>query len=340
MMARITIVIVAWNVREHLYGCLRSLRDAGVDSWTKTIVVDNASADGTADMVEREFPTVQLVRAGSNLGFSRGNNLALRTVSTDYVWVLNPDTVVPAGALEALVEEMDANAAIGASAPRQVDGQGRVQFEAAVNLPTIWNAVCDLSLLSRLFPRSRMFAQRKMGWWDHMDDRDVPGLAGSALLVRRAALDQVGLFDDTMFYVEDMDLCRRIAEAGWRIRYVGSVAITHFGGVSVDRSREGRQLQIAYQSFWLYLRKHEGATRAAIMTAVVFVVSGFGWLMAAVLRWVPGLPAGLRRAHRAVPAIARALMRWALTDKPRFRHALAAPPREYVERNRRQGAVL
>ena len=340
MPARVTTVIVAWNVREHLYGCLQSLRDAGVDSWTKTVVVDNASADGTADMVEREFPNVQLVRAGSNLGFSRGNNLVLRTVATEYTWVLNPDTVVPAGVLEALVAEMDADAAIGAIGPKQIDGQGRVQFEAAVNQPTIWNAVCDLSLLSRMFPRSRVFARRKMGWWDHQDDRDVPGLAGSAMLVRRAALDRVGLLDETMFYVEDMDLCRRIAEAGWRIRYRGSVAITHFGGASVERAGEIRQLQIAYQSFWLYLRKHEGATRATMMTAVVFVVSGLGWFMAAVLQWVPGLPAGIRRAHRVIPAVARSLMRWALTDKPSFRHALAAPPRETVLRNRREGTVL
>ena len=340
MVPRVTIVIVAWNVREHLYACLRSLRDAGVDSWTQTIVVDNASADDTAEMVEREFPGVQLVRAGSNLGFSRGNNLALRTMSTEYAWVLNPDTIVPAGVIEALVAEMDANAGIGASAPRQIDGNGRVQFEAAVHLPTIWNAFCDLCLLSRLFPRSHVFARRKMGWWDHLDDRDVPGLAGSALLLRRAALDQVGLLDDTMFIVEDMDLCRRIAEAGWRIRYVGSVAITHFGGASIQRAGEGRQLQIGYQSFWLYLRKHEGATHAAILTAMAFVVSGFGLLMAAVLRWVPGLPAGVRRAHDKVPTVARSLMRWALADKPRFRHALAAPPQESMVRNRRPGTVL
>src|SRR5688572_11864436 len=180
--ARLTIVIVTWNVRDYLGDCLRSLMAAGVPAWAKVVVVDNASADGSAEMVEREFGFVHLMRAGSNLGFTRGNNLALRQADTEYVLLLNPDTLVPSGALEELVAVMDVHRSIGAVAPRQYSRDGRVQLEAAVDLPTVWNAFCDLTLLSRVFPRSRFFSRRTMGWWDHRDDRDVPGLAGSALL--------------------------------------------------------------------------------------------------------------------------------------------------------------
>jgi GT2 family glycosyltransferase len=323
---RLTIVIVTWNVRDYLRDCLQSLIAAGVPAWAKVVVVDNASADGSAEMVEQEFGFVHLMRAGGNLGFSRGNNLALRLADTEYVLLLNPDTLVPAGALEALVAVMDVHRSIGAVAPRQYSRDGRVQLEAAVDLPTVWNAFCDLTLLSRVFPRSRLFSRRTMGWWDHRDDRDVPGLAGSALLIRRMALDQVGLLDETMFCAEDMDFCRRLAEAHWRVRYLGTIAITHFGGASIKRSNPGLQRQIAYQSFWLYLRKHDGPLVAGLMTATVLGVSLLGWIATAWLRVVPGLPSGLADARDRFFEIAVALLTWALANKTAFSHPLAAPP--------------
>lgn len=324
--ARLTILIVTWNVRDYLGDCLRSLVAAGVPAWAKVVVVDNASTDGSAEMVEQEFSFARLMRPGGNLGFTRGNNLALRLVDTEYVLLLNPDTLVPADALEALVAVMDGDQSIGAVAPRQHSRDGRVQLEAAVELPTVWNAFCDLTLLSRVFPRSRLFSRRTMGWWDHRDDCDVPGLAGSALLVRRTALDQVGLLDETMFCAEDMDLCRRLREAHWRIRYMGTIAITHFGGASIKRSNAALQRQIAYQSFWLYLKKHDGSFAAGLMTAMVFGVSLLGLIATVLLRAIPGLPSELAEARIRFHELAVALLKWGLADKTAFCHPLAAPP--------------
>jgi GT2 family glycosyltransferase len=327
---RLTIVVVSWNVCDYLECCLRSLATAGVPAWAHVVVVDNASADGSAEMVARQFEFVTLIRAGANLGFTRGNNLALRHAETEYVLLLNPDTVVPGGALEALVARMDNDSTIGAIAPRQHSGDGAVQFEAAVNLPTVWNAFCDLAFLSRIFPKSRLFSRRTMGWWDHLDEREVPGLAGSALLLRCNMLRDIGLLDETMFCAEDMDLCRRIATAGWHIRYAGSVAITHFGGASVKRSDAGLQRQIAYQSFWLYLRKHDGPVTAARMTAMVFAVSLAAWGATGILRIVPGLPQRLMELCDRLHRLAASLLKWAVADKSMFRHPLAAdPPTEY-----------
>lgn len=322
----LTIVIVTWNVRDYLGDCLRSLRIAGVPTWAEIVVVDNASTDGSADMVAREFPFATLVRSEVNLGFTRGNNLAMRSASTPYVLLLNPDTLVPAGALEALVTAMDDDSSLGVAGPRQVDREGHTQLEAAVAQPTVWNALCDLALLSRLFPTSRVFSRRTMGWWDHADDRDVPGIAGSAMLLRRTALDRVGLLDETMFCAEDMDLCRRIRTAGWRVRYLGSVAITHFGGASIKRSDAAMQRQIAYQSFWLYLRKHDGRVAAALMTAGVVAISLAGWIVTGALGLIPGWPQHVTEALRKYRRLAVALMQWGVMDKRRFRHALAAPP--------------
>ncbi|HKV99906.1 MAG TPA: glycosyltransferase family 2 protein [Vicinamibacterales bacterium] len=323
---RLTIVIVTWNVRDYLGDCLRSLQIAGVPGWAEVVVVDNASTDGSADMVAREFPFATLVRSEVNLGFTRGNNLAMRSAATSYVLLLNPDTLVPPGALEALVSAMDDDPSLGVSGPRQLDRDGRTQLEGAVAQPTVWNALCDLALLSRFFPTSRLFSRRTMGWWDHADDRDVPGIAGSAMLLRRAALDRVGLLDETMFCAEDMDLCRRIRTAGWRVRYFGSVAITHFGGASIKRSDAALQRQIAYQSFWLYLRKHDGRVTAGLMTVGVVTISLAGWIATGVLGLIPGWPAGAAETLRKYRRLAAALMQWGVMDKRQFRHALAAPP--------------
>ena len=147
--------------------------------------------------------------------------------------------------------------------------EAKVQFEAAVNQPTIWNAVCDLSLLSRMFPRSRVFARRKMGWWDHQDDRDVPGLAGSAILVRRAALDRVGLLDETMFYVEDMDLCRRARALGATVAVANDVQVLHVRGVS-SRSRPLFVEWHKHRGFWRYFRKFEEPSRSRLQRLAVF----------------------------------------------------------------------
>ncbi len=302
-------------------------------AWAAVWVVDNDSADGTADAVKAAFPFVTLLQAGSNLGFSRANNLAIRRTSSKYVLLLNPDTLVSAGALERLVDEMEASPAIGTVAPRQLSRTGAVQFEAGVNLPDVWNGFCDLALLSRVFPHSRIFNRRLMGWWDHKDDRDVAGVAGSAMLLRRAALDRVGLLDETMFCGEDMDMCRRLAADGWRIRYLASATITHFGGESVKRSNAGLQRQIAYQSFWLYLRKHDGRFMAAAMAASVFMVASIGWTATAVGRWLPGVPENVRGAMDRYHALTRALLAWSVTNKGRFRHQLAAPPGRVVSRS-------
>jgi N-acetylglucosaminyl-diphospho-decaprenol L-rhamnosyltransferase len=323
---RLTVVIVTWNVSDYLQECLQSLLAAGVPGWADVVVVDNASSDDTVACVAQRFPWVDLVTPDTNLGFSRANNLALRRCRTPYALLLNPDTVVPPGALEAMLDVMAREPGIGVVGPRQHGRDGRIQLDAAVRLPTAWNTVCELTRLSRLRPRSRVFARRTMGWWDHRDDRDVPGIAGSAMLLRTAALEQIGLLDETMFCAEDMDLCRRMWEAGWRVHYAGTTAITHYGGESVKRADDpGLHRQIAYQSFWLYLRKHDGPVVAAVMTASVAAVAAVGGGAIGLMRRVPGLPSGVREALQRYAGLLGALWRWSVTDKRRFSHPLAAP---------------
>ena len=321
----LSVIIVTWNVGDLLRNCLRSLADDGVPNWAEVIVVDNASPDDTCAMVRGEFPWVNLIANEVNLGFSRGNNLAIRQSSGEFVLLLNPDTVVQPGTLQGMLDAAAANPRAGIVGPKQLNGDGTIQYDCAVELPTIWNVMCDLMMLSKLFPRSTLFAQRKMGHWDHNGDREVPAVPGSAMLVRREVIERIGLLDEAMFITEDMDYCRRARAAGWSVFYAGSVAITHYGGASLKRApRSGQWHQVACQSFWLYQRKHRGRLAATSLSAILF-----GWSLCVLMLAGP-LSLVLRGNETILHQRIRALsaLRWSVANKKRFRHYLAAAPNE------------
>ncbi len=324
---RLSIVIVNWNTSDLLKACLASLVRAGVHEYAEVLVLDNASSDGSAEMVRSEYGWVTLIAARENLGFSRGNNAAIRHASGDYILLLNPDTEVDLGTIDAMLERADQHRDIGVVGVAQRSPGGAMQYEAAIAIPTVWNTFCDLALLSKIFPRSRLFARRTLGWWNHQTDREVPAVAGSALLVRREVLRRIGLLDERMFCCEDIDLCLRARQAGWRVFFVGSHSLLHHGGASTKRSKNaGLQRQIAFQSFWIFLRKHRGPAAGALLSLMVFCWS----LAASYGTMVLLLLAGRNEARRAdalhYRELVRGLRAWCRTDKLRFRHHLALPP--------------
>jgi GT2 family glycosyltransferase len=324
---RLAVVIVNWNVCRLLRDCLRSLDEDGVRTMGHVYVVDNASADDSVDMVRKEFPWVRLIASTQNLGFSRGNNLALREARADYYLLLNPDVIVHQGTLKHLLEFAQSHAQYGLIAPKQYAADGSLQYEAAVNYPTIWNVICDLTFLSAIFPTSRWFCSRKMGHWDHAGSREVPAISGAAMLMPAAVLRVVGLLDETMFCVEDMDYCRRVRKAGWSVYYLASASIVHFGRSSINQhEKQGWQRQAMFQSFWLYRLKHDGRLSSRILSVAMAL-----WAAASLAVVTPVsalIPSKWRAASRLrlLREIATDLFRWSLTDKLRFEHPLAAPP--------------
>lgn len=325
----LSICIVTWNARDLLCGCLDSLVESGVSTWAEVLVLDNASTDGTVDLLRSQFRWAKILESEQNLGFSRGNNVALRQAQGDVLLLLNPDTIVRRGSMERMLDALDGDPKIGAVGPLQFDGEGRVQYEGAVNFPTIWNVLCDLTLLSKLFPTSKVFCGRKLGYWDHLDDREVPAIPGSAMMVRREVFEQVGLLDESMFYAEDMDLCYRIRTAGWKVFYLASAPIIHFGGGSTKNAwQAGQQRQVAFQSMWLYVRKNHGPVRAWLVSMTIFL-----WSVAAMAAlWPAGILARVfGRKSSAVERfqqMAKSLFVWSVTDKRTFRHHLAVPLNE------------
>lgn len=223
----LSIIIVNWNTRDLLRACLRSL--PLTDPASEIIVVDSASADGSADMVRAEFPAVTLIASPDNLGYSRGNNVGLARSQGDFVFILNPDTQVAPHALPHLLAALHADPQVGVVGPLLRYPDGSVQASRR-RFPTLLTLFLESTWAQGLAPRTVL---------DHFYARDLPAdqpaevdwLVGAALLVRRTAYAAVGGLDETFFmYSEELDWCRRLKQAGWRVRHVPTAEVMHFEG--------------------------------------------------------------------------------------------------------------
>lgn len=278
----LSVVIVNWNTRAHLQRCLARLREALQASplVAEVWVVDNASSDGSAAMVAAEFPEVHLIANPTNRNYAAGSNQALRCASGEFVLLLNPDTEVPSGAPDALVEFLRGRAEAAAVAPALLFPDGRRQASVR-GFPTPASLFGALSGLGRLFPHSR--------WAGYRAERlpeDRPVLVeqpmASALLLRRAALDAVGLFDERFpLFFNDVDLCFRLRQAGWEIWYDPRVHVIHHGGASTSQVRP-QAILLSHEGLRRFYAKHyRGRLAPPAYFALVICIHLTGWLRAA-----------------------------------------------------------
>jgi GT2 family glycosyltransferase len=222
----ISVVIVAWNAKHYLELCLESLEAAPPRRSLEIFVVDNASADGSAEMIEARFPHVKLIKSPENLGFSKGNNVAIRQCQGRYIALVNPDVIVFPGCLDALADFLDENPKVGNVGPRILNPDRTLQSSCR-QFPTLWNNFCSASGLASRFKNSRFFAGEHMFYFAHDRTMAVDVLVGCFSMIRREAFDAVGLLDEGLFmYGDDVDWCRRCWKAGWQVVfYPGAKAI-------------------------------------------------------------------------------------------------------------------
>lgn len=252
----LSVVLLSYNTRDFTEGALRTVLDASTGLDVEVFVVDNASRDGSADMVEAKFPQVKLIRNARNVGFSAGNNVALRQVSGRYVLLLNTDTIVRRDTLRTMVEFMDTHPDVGAAGCKILNPDGSLQLDSRRSLPTPMAAFCKMAGLGRLFPKSRRFAHYNMTYLDPDQTTEVEVLSGSCMMVRKQTMDQVGILDEDYFmYGEDIDWCYRIQTAGWRIFYVPTTEIIHFRGES-GRAEPMRVLYSKSKAMSIFVSKH------------------------------------------------------------------------------------
>lgn len=264
---KLSIVIPSWNTRELLRACLASLRRAAKPGACEVIVVDNASADGSADMVASDFPEVVLQRNAANEGFARGCNQGIRAARGEHVLLLNADTEVGEDALVRMVAFLDANPEYGAVAPRLVNPDGSTQ-RSCMRFPNLWTPLFFATPLERWLPESRELVRYFMRDWDHEDERDIDQPPAACLLLRKRVLDEVGPFDEELWlFYNDVDLSRRIADAGWRTRFLRDATVLHHVGAST--SQFGRFLAEWHKNRLAYFRKHHGRLAGVWVKACV-----------------------------------------------------------------------
>ncbi len=293
----LSIVIVNWNTRDLLRDCLASLPAACSGLTTETVVVDNRSADGSAAMVREQFPGVNLIDGGGNIGFSRGNNLAFASCGGRFVLLLNPDTVAPPGSLTTLLRFLESEPGAGAAGPILTDAEGRPTLSYGCE-PRLRH-----HLLSVIDPARRWLPRR---WREQTmarvgdpaaGSRDVEYIVGACLMIRRETLARIGPLDERFFmYFEENDWCLRARRAGWRVLLCADARVAHLEGRAAEKAGDFTRAQFQ-KSYRLFVAKHGGPAKVLLHRAAQFLEYG----LKAVLRRCAGVidPRG-RDRHRAL----------------------------------------
>ncbi|MDQ3571812.1 MAG: asparagine synthase (glutamine-hydrolyzing) [Actinomycetota bacterium] len=265
----LSVIVVNWNTRELLRNCLASLGEhlAGVDH--EVIVVDNASSDGSAAMVEEHFPDVRLIQNTENVGFGRANNQAMRVASGQWFLLLNSDTILLDDSVTALFQRVRAEPGIGVAQCRLELPDGRTQH-SAYRFPSLRLAVMEGLGLYKLMPDEVAGSMLLSGYWDYSEERDVDWVAGAFMLMPREVFEQTGGFDERHFmYGEDLEWCFRIRDQGWRIRYYPDASIKHFDHSSSDlRWGDNERVVRSLKSQREIYRERYGGARLALFTGL------------------------------------------------------------------------
>lgn len=255
----LSVVIVNWNTCNLLRGCLRSIFQQTHDVSFEIIVIDNASIDGSAEMVQDEFPSVLLIKNSINHGFAKANNQGIHRSGGRYLLLLNPDTIVLDSAIDKCVRYADAHTNVGIVGCQVLEDEQRIQ-RTGFSFPSPWNLFLTLSGLSRVFPHSRLFGGPELGWWDRNSEQDLDVISGMFMLVRRQAMEKVGLMDESYFvYAEEADWCYRFFLAGWRRVFIPFARIVHLDGGGKSTSQVNIKMFVQMQkSIMIYFRKNLG----------------------------------------------------------------------------------
>lgn len=257
-MTEISFIIVSWNAKDYLLECLESIQETVKDRSYEIIVVDNDSSDGSPEAVEQKYPAVRVVRTGTNLGFAKGNNIGIRESVGRSLCLINSDVVLLPACMDLLLEYISHNPKVGLVAPRILNEDGSLQHSCR-QFPSLYGSLCSAFSIGNLFPRHRIFGDTMMTWWNHDEERFVDAITGCFWLVRREALEEVGLLDEDFFmYAEDIDWCRRFNQKGWKVAMNPAAETIHHGAASSKNAPVHFYLAMQ-QARLKYWKKHHGS---------------------------------------------------------------------------------
>lgn len=288
MMSRspeISAVIISFNGMKFLPDCLRTLVEDLSDLSHEIIVVDNGSVDGSVEFISKNFAAVQIIENGSNLGFAMAVNFGLKAARGKFVYLLNQDLRFRKGATASLLARLKEDSAIGMIGPKYVGFDGELQFSARA-FPGYRHVFYDALLLSRIFPRSREFGSWRMGWFDHETELSVDQPMGSVMLIPRLVIEKIGDLDESFpIFFNDVDYCRRMKQAGYRLLYYPEAVVEHFVGGSTRTMPVKMKLE-SHRSMYRYLRKYARWYEFPLL-----------WLCGLIL-WIGVIPAALAASFR------------------------------------------
>lgn len=301
---KLSILIVNWNSKDYLRECLHSIRRTCSHQAPQVVVVDGGSFDGCAEMLDADFPEVVFVQSPNNIGFGRSNNLGLDSVTGEALLLLNPDTELHPGAVDALLDELERLPDAGLFGARLLNSDGSIQFSAVHPLPTPLNVAMD----------SDWFRRR---WWNRKEHRDaneafqVEAVSGACMMMRAETFRKLGGFDPRYFmYAEDMDLCFRIRKSGLRIYHAPQAKVVHHGGGSSSNHFSKFAEVMIRQALDCYFlanhgRLHSFCFRSLILLSAVFRMT---------ILWLRGLFVRGRERDPDWSSISKwwALMRWSI----------------------------
>lgn len=286
-MIDLSIIIVNFNAKDYLKKCLDSVFGSDFKNF-EIIVVDNASKDGSLEDLKKLEGKIQIIANKKNTGFSKANNQGIRKATGRYILFLNPDTVVYKNTFKVMLDFMDKNKDIGASTCKVLLPNGKIDDSCHRGFPTPWNAFCFFSGLEKLFPHSKIFSGYHMGWESMNKTHKIQACAGSFMMVRREAGEDIGWWDeDFFFYGEDLDFCLELQKKDWEIYYVPRVLTLHYKGISSGIKNHSKHLSHAnletkraattarFDAMKILYRKHYINKYPRIVTWLVFKAINF-----------------------------------------------------------------
>ena len=283
-MIDLSIVIVSYNTKDFLIKCIQSIEETAKDFAYEIIVVDNASADGTPELVKEKFKNVILIANKENLGFSKANNIGIKKTSGRFVLFLNADTIIYPLTLKRMIDFMDNNKDAGASTCKLKMPNEKIDDASHRGFPTPWNSFCHFSGISKIFPKSKIFGGYNLSYLDLSKTHEIDALAGAFMMVRREVGNKVGWWDeDYFFYGEDLDFCYMLKQNGWKVYYVPEVSILHYKGVSGGIKKISKEVTTAnketrkkaqterFKAMRIFYKKHYENKYPWIVTRLVYL---------------------------------------------------------------------
>lgn len=309
--ATVSVIIVVWNAKRYVIECLESLKEHCAAVKSEVIVVDNASTDGTPELVERRFPEFKLIRNSENLGFARANNIGMLRSTGDYICLVNSDVKFTSDCFTPMLAYFADHPEASLLGPRSLWPSGEVR-RSTMRFPTVWNQFCRALGLDVAFKESRVFGGLLMSDFDHLSTIQVEVLVGWFLIARRRAVERVGLFDPRFFiYGEDVDWCYRFRQAGEKVVFFTDAEAIHYGGASSSNAPLRFTLE-HWSANWQYWRKHRGLLGQACFLANSLVYNGLRFIAAAVA-WV--FVPGTRERNARKFKTSWTCLQWALNPR-------------------------